>query len=123
MQASRIEHYKAQLEELRDRLTGEIQRMVQAVQEESRVPGEHDPEPSQSIDKEIWLEQNQEDIHAAVLAALDRIEKGTFGRCEDCGKQISTARLDVMPYTPWCIECGRKREHEGSLSAAVRPLA
>jgi RNA polymerase-binding transcription factor DksA len=94
------------------RLTTEIQRMVEAVHEESRVPGEHDREPSEAVDKEVWLEQNEESLHAAVLAALDRIEKGTFGRCEDCGVDIPAERLDVVPYARSCVACERKHERE-----------
>ena len=38
-------------------------------------------------------------------AALDRIEDGAFGYCEDCGEQIAPARLDLDPGTTRCISC------------------
>ena len=40
-----------------------------------------------------------------ILEALDRIEKGSFGICQNCGKKIPTARLEAVPYTRYCIEC------------------
>jgi len=40
-----------------------------------------------------------------VTAALDRIEKGTFGCCEECSKTIPVERLEVLPYTRFCVEC------------------
>jgi RNA polymerase-binding transcription factor DksA len=40
-----------------------------------------------------------------VTAALERIEKGTFGCCEECGKTIAVGRLEVLPYSRFCIEC------------------
>ena len=40
-----------------------------------------------------------------VTAALERIEKGTFGCCEECGKAIPVGRLEVLPYTRFCVEC------------------
>jgi RNA polymerase-binding transcription factor DksA len=43
-----------------------------------------------------------------VAAALDRIEKGTFGSCEECGKTIPVGRLQVLPYTRYCVECAWK---------------
>jgi RNA polymerase-binding transcription factor DksA len=38
-------------------------------------------------------------------AALDRIEAGTYGECQTCGAQISEARLDLLPDTPFCKNC------------------
>jgi len=40
-----------------------------------------------------------------VTAALDRIEKGTFGCCEECGKTIPVGRLEFLPHTRFCVEC------------------
>src|SRR5947209_18863426 len=49
-------------------------------------------------------EQRLEDI----AAALARIDQGTFGQCEACGKPIPAARLDALPFTQHCVECARK---------------
>jgi len=38
-------------------------------------------------------------------AALDRVEDGAFGHCEDCGEQLAPARLDLDPGTTRCISC------------------
>ncbi|MBE0414023.1 TraR/DksA C4-type zinc finger protein [Yoonia sp.] len=38
-------------------------------------------------------------------AALDRIEKVTYGICAKCGGQISDARLELLPATPLCKKC------------------
>jgi RNA polymerase-binding transcription factor DksA len=40
----------------------------------------------------------------SVLAALGRIEKGTYGTCTVCGKQIELARLEADPAASTCIE-------------------
>jgi RNA polymerase-binding transcription factor DksA len=37
--------------------------------------------------------------------ALGKIDEGAFGTCENCGKQISPARLEVMPAARYCIDC------------------
>lgn len=44
----------------------------------------------------------------AIRAALDRIENGSFGECVRCGDDISEARLDLLPYTPFCAKCARE---------------
>ena len=45
-----------------------------------------------------------------IKEALDRIEQGTFGVCEKCGKEISQERLMARPVTTLCIECKKKQE-------------
>lgn len=50
-------------------------------------------------------------------SALTRIEAGTFGVCESCGKTIPLKRLERMPGASLCIECKEKEEKEqGSYS-------
>ena len=44
----------------------------------------------------------------AIKAALERIEKGTYGECVRCGEDISEARLDVLPHTPLCKDCAHE---------------
>ncbi len=42
--------------------------------------------------------------------SLARIEEGTFGICDMCGKKISVQRLKARPVTNFCITCKNKRE-------------
>ena len=42
-----------------------------------------------------------------VEAALARLDKGTFGACTNCGKQIPAERLEAIPWTPFDIDCAR----------------
>jgi DnaK suppressor protein len=46
--------------------------------------------------------------------ALARLQQGTYGICEggsaNCQKRIPVARLNALPYTPFCINCERERE-------------
>ena len=42
--------------------------------------------------------------------ALRRIEKGDYGKCVSCGKQISYDRLKAVPHARFCIECKSAEE-------------
>lgn len=44
-------------------------------------------------------------------AALERIGKGSYGRCADCGREIEYERLEVAPTAMRCIDCQTVREH------------
>ncbi len=47
--------------------------------------------------------------------AIDRIENGTFGICDDCGNEIDVKRLEARPVTTMCIECKTLQEEEERL--------
>ena len=44
--------------------------------------------------------------------AIDRIEEGTYGLCEECGVKIPKGRLKVMLFAKYCVECQEKLERE-----------
>jgi DnaK suppressor protein len=44
--------------------------------------------------------------------ALERIEKGTYGICEDCEQEIGVKRLQARPVTTMCIECKTEQEEK-----------
>ena len=44
--------------------------------------------------------------------ALENIENGTFGICQDCKERIGDARLEARPYARYCISCKSKRENQ-----------
>lgn len=47
-----------------------------------------------------------------VEAALARYEAGTYGICENCGREIDIARLEAIPYTPLCLRCAEALEYQ-----------
>ncbi|HEX8043249.1 TraR/DksA family transcriptional regulator [Candidatus Deferrimicrobium sp.] len=49
---------------------------------------------------------------AQIDDALDRIEENTYGLCEECGVKIPKARLKVLPFAIFCVECQEKNERE-----------
>ena len=46
----------------------------------------------------------------AIDLALTRIEAGSYGRCEGCGKDIPAARLEALPAATTCLACGEAGE-------------
>jgi DnaK suppressor protein len=54
------------------------------------------------------LEQGARETLAEIDAALQRIEDGTYGICEGCGKPIGAERLNAIPWTRLCIDDQRR---------------
>jgi RNA polymerase-binding protein DksA len=54
------------------------------------------------------LEDNSEAVLAAIDKALRKIDEGTYGTCERCGRPIAPERLEALPYAELCIDCKRQ---------------
>ena len=61
---------------------------------------------SRSLPSVCW--KNEEKGLEEITAALQRIEIGSFGLCEECKKPIPKTRLQALPYARYCVECARK---------------
>lgn len=66
---------------------------------------------------QIQLHQSDARLERAIAEALARIGRGAFGICEDCGKPISRARLDAVPWTRLCRNCAEQPGRDPSESA------
>ncbi len=65
---------------------------------------------SQAIDRfaEVGVAQELEPLKERIERALEKIEEGTYGTCDDCGDAIAAGRLSAAPESALCIECARK---------------
>jgi RNA polymerase-binding transcription factor DksA len=61
----------------------------------------------------LGLLQNQQQVLNAILTALNRLDAGTYGRCERCGKEIPEERLKALTYASRCVDCEQRAEQEG----------
>ncbi len=61
-------------------------------------------------EKAVQLTSAEGRLLAAVNAALDRIEAGTYGTCLRCGGEIGVKRLEAMPSATQCIACQEAQE-------------
>ena len=67
---------------------------------------------TENFDEELDLAlvENQEQLLADINDALARIERGTYGRCENCHRKISKERLEAVPYARYCLRCAKRLE-------------
>ena len=55
-------------------------------------------------EKDLSIEQNVRELLDKIERALKRIDNGTYGVCERCGKPIEKARIKALPYVDLCIK-------------------
>jgi RNA polymerase-binding transcription factor DksA len=54
--------------------------------------------------------ENEQHLANEIVAALRRIEDGTYGVCAGCGKNIPRARLKAVPYALFCVTCAETKQ-------------
>jgi DnaK suppressor protein len=79
----------------------------------------------QAADRELAtqnLDRNAKLVRQ-ILAAMDRIQEGSYGICLNCEEEISQKRLAVIPWADFCIHC-QEQADQGSYGEHVHfPLA
>lgn len=120
MKKVELKRYKELLLLLRARLRGDVSNMANAaLNKRSESSGDLSTMPihmadvgSDSYEQEftLGLMENEELVLEQIEAALERIEEGTYGICIDTGKRIPKARLNAIPYTPYCVEAASRLE-------------
>jgi RNA polymerase-binding protein DksA len=53
---------------------------------------------------------------AQIEHALEKIEKGTYGMCDNCGKPISPERLEALPQATLCMNCKAQMGKNGKVT-------
>ena len=119
--ATRTAFTSKELDELRQALLkeqSELRAQLAELEEstfstpQSDLSGEvaFDEEPADSgtatfeRERDLSLENNIRDLLEKIDKALERMNNGTYGICERCGKPIEKARLKALPYANLCIK-------------------
>ena len=64
----------------------------------------------QAKERALWLANDQKQRLAQIEQALARIDAGTYGICDACGKPIALERMEANPLAILCIEDQAKTE-------------
>lgn len=89
----------------RAEITGDLQEIEDQLEETPTKDWEDQSSERQGDEVLEALGNRELDELMRIDAALDRITKGTYGICAQCGNQISDARLELLPATPLCKAC------------------
>src|SRR3972149_2916674 len=64
----------------------------------------------------LAIESSVQAMLTQVEEALARMDDGTYGICENCGRPIHPARLRAIPYAKLCIDCKAKEERANGIA-------
>ena len=61
-------------------------------------------------ERDLAIGESVEHVLQKVISALEKIDRGTYGRCDACGRPIKKARLKALPFATLCLECQGRLE-------------
>ncbi len=95
----------------------EVDDELKSIEEDDPITVDAVPESSES-GTESWqaevhsrlssLKEDLVGLSERIKSSLLKVNKGTYGKCEKCGKQIETARLEIIPTATFCMSCSKK---------------
>ncbi|HEX9875250.1 MAG TPA: RNA polymerase-binding protein DksA [Gammaproteobacteria bacterium] len=112
MSTHQLEHFRQLLWAWKRELMEEVDRtMLHMKDEAANFP---DPNDRATQESEFGLELRTRDRERKLLrkidSALQRIEDGTYGYCEETGEEIGLRRLEARPVATLCVEAQERRE-------------
>ncbi|MBW2477990.1 MAG: TraR/DksA C4-type zinc finger protein [Deltaproteobacteria bacterium] len=113
----RFSEIKKQLIQMRDELMKEVSDSYETCREmgQDGVPDIGDMS-SIAYNRDVLfnLSETQQQRIRDIEAALNRIAEGEYGICMECGEEISPRRMEVRPFSRYCIECKTDIEKNGA---------
>ncbi|MFZ5425960.1 MAG: TraR/DksA family transcriptional regulator [Thermodesulfobacteriota bacterium] len=117
MDALMLENFSASLNALMKNVQGKVNAGMEAMADGDRLPPDEADRAAMEAERSFALLMRERDRRALedIREALARIEAGEYGICEECGEDISLARLHAQPSATLCVHCRSVREEEGRI--------
>jgi DnaK suppressor protein len=112
MSARQREYFRVKLLAWKEDIIKEARHTLQQLQDENQNHSDLADRASSETDRAIELRarDRQRKLIAKIEAALQRLEEGTYGYCEETGEPISLRRLEARPIATLSIEAQERHE-------------
>jgi DnaK suppressor protein len=106
MNQREINYFRSLLNEKMNELLAEADRTVDGMNEKENFP---DPTDRASLESNrnftLRIRDRERKLIGKIKEALDRLDDGSYGKCEECDEKIGIERLKARPVTTLCIDC------------------
>ncbi len=114
-----------ELDAIRKRLTDQRQDVIEAMKR-NRAPevtsdtGDEADQAQAAMDRDLQFELSDTERNTLdqIEGAIRKIDKGTYGACEQCRQPIETLRIKALPFARYCIRCQSGSERAVSSTQA-----
>lgn len=111
--AQKIQAIRKLLVRQREALLSEAEEALNSLPGQAALPDVGDQASAEADTSFMFqLREREQKLLKKIDAALEMIDTGVFGICEDCGQEIDIKRLEARPVTTMCIICKTEQEEE-----------
>lgn len=98
-----------------DQLDQQVRTFVDDAESSQGVDNHIGDEADNIFEKERLLTIRAELVErrTQIERALQKVDEGTYGICENCGRPIAPERLEALPFASLCISCQEQADGEG----------
>jgi len=113
-----------QIQAFRETLETRLQQAARPSETANGLHVEQEPDPvddaqSQSLrELAVHIMNTDWQVQKAIEVALNRIESGEYGLCEECDEPIILRRLKALPWATRCVACQEESEAAMALESA-----
>jgi DnaK suppressor protein len=106
------EYWMKKLLEIREQILRSVKHIIEDENSTGAEVGDEIDVASDNFNKELLFSLNDTDRRRLedIEIALNKLQNGRFGLCEQCGKKIAHTRLSAKPYAKYCIRCKTNME-------------
>ena len=118
MEKKKVKHFQSVLQEIRIEIVGGVENSQNnGKNDEAENMPDISDDAARAYDRKLQgdLEEQEWNKLKQVESALEKIENGEYGICDQCEKKIPEARLKIIPYTEFCTQCLSEIEKKSSL--------
>ncbi|MCG6533597.1 MAG: RNA polymerase-binding protein DksA [Syntrophales bacterium LBB04] len=117
MDSKKLQYFKNLLQQQIDELSGDQLKTMVELTATDEHPADIADQASSEIDRnfELRIRDRERRLIEKMREAIQRIDDGTYGVCDECGEEISKKRLTARPVTTLCINCKTKQEQAENL--------
>ncbi len=114
MEAKDLQYFKDTLKGMLDDILKKSEETIEDMTESGEVYADPADRATAESDRAftLRLRDRERKLIKKIQKAVDRIEDGKFGICQECSDEISIPRLKARPMTTLCINCKSKQEED-----------
>ena len=113
MNKKEVEFFRDLLNQRIQELRSEAGKTVDDMDDDENFPDPSDRASMESNRNSVLrIRDRERKLIFKIQQALQRLDAGEFGICEECGEEIAMERLKARPVTTLCIECKANKEVE-----------
>jgi DnaK suppressor protein len=111
VQKKEVEFFRNLLNQRMQELRSEAGKTVEDMDEDENFPDPTDRASMESNRNSVLrIRDRERKLIFKIQEALQRLEDGQYGICEECGEAIAIERLKARPVTTLCIDCKSSQE-------------